>query len=131
MIGTLNALLYSQLPTEILQEHHLKGHTQDYPLIVIPEWKKINKELQNELIEYVQQGGNLLVIGPETVKLFENQLGVKLSTTTKPISNWGFNNLLTYIKPPCAHLNLWPIHKLLEPGFREVMFVMPKDLSPL
>jgi hypothetical protein len=98
MISTLNALLYSQLSTEILQEHHLKGHTKDYPLIVIPEWKKINKQLQEELIEYVQEGGNLLVIGSETVKLFENQLGVKLSPTTKPIANWGFSNLLTGIK---------------------------------
>lgn len=98
MIGTLNALLYSQLPTEILQEHHLKGHTKAYPLIVIPEWKKINKQLQEELIEYVQEGGNLLVIGTETVKLFENQLGVKLSITTKPIGNWGFANLLTGTK---------------------------------
>lgn len=98
MIGTLNALLYSQLSTEILQEHHLKGNTKDYPLIVIPEWKKINKELQNELIEYVQEGGNLLLIGPETVKLFENQLGVKLSMTTRPIPNWGFSNLLTGTK---------------------------------
>lgn len=98
MIGTLNALLYSQLSTEILQEHHLKGHTKDYPLIVIPEWKKINKELQNELIDYVQEGGNLLVIGPETIKLFESQLGVKLSMTTKSIPHWGFSNLLTGTK---------------------------------
>jgi len=98
MIGTLNALLYSQLPTEILQEHHLKGHTQDYPLIVIPEWKKIDKLLRLELIEYVQQGGNLVVIGPETVKLFENELGVKLSSETKTIPFWGFNNLLTGTK---------------------------------
>lgn len=95
MIGTLNALLYSQLPTEILQEHHLRGQTQNYPLIVIPEWKKIEVSLRDELVEYVRQGGNLLVIGPETVKLFENQLGVKLSSSTKTISNWGFGELLT------------------------------------
>lgn len=98
MIGTLNALLYSQLPTEILQEHHLKGRTQSYPLIVVPEWKIIDKTLQDELIEYVRQGGNLLVIGSETVKLFESQLGVQLGTSTQTISNWGFDQLLTGTK---------------------------------
>jgi len=98
MIGTLNALLYSQLPTEILQEHHLKGRTQAYPLIVVPEWKIIDKTLQDELIEYVRQGGNLLVIGSETVKLFEVPLGVRLGASTKTISNWGFDQLLTGTK---------------------------------
>lgn len=98
MIGVLNSLLYNQLPTEILQEHHLKGHTNDYPLIVIPEWKKINKQLQEELVEYVNQGGNLLVIGPETVKLFETQLSVRLDKSTKSIANWGFDNSLTGTK---------------------------------
>ncbi|MEZ4900450.1 MAG: hypothetical protein R2822_01085 [Spirosomataceae bacterium] len=98
MIGILNALLYSQLSTEILQEHHLKGHTKDYPLIVVPEWKKIDELLRRELVEYVQQGGNLMVIGPETVKLFENELGVTMSSATKTIPFWGFNKLLTGTK---------------------------------
>ncbi|MFN3382623.1 MAG: hypothetical protein ACK41O_24415, partial [Runella zeae] len=98
MIGVLNALLYSQFSTEILQEHHLKGHTKEYPLIVIPEWKKINADLHKELIEYVQQGGNLLVIGAQTVKMFEPQLGVRLSPPTQVIPNWGFGNLLTGTK---------------------------------
>jgi alpha-L-fucosidase len=98
MIGVLNALLYSQLPTEILQEHHLKDRTKDYPLIVIPEWKKIDEELQNELVDYVRQGGNLLVIGSETVKIFENELGVKLNPTTQTLPFWGFDNMITGTK---------------------------------
>jgi len=98
MIGVLNALLYSQLPTEILQEHHLKGRTKEYPLIVIPEWKKIDQQLRAELVEYVQQGGNLLVIGSETVKIFEKELGVKLNPTTQSIPFWGFDNLISGTK---------------------------------
>lgn len=98
MIGVLNALLYSQLPTEILQEHHLKGRTKEYPLIVIPEWKKIDEQLRAELVEYVQQGGNLLVIGSETVKIFEKELGVKLNPTTQSIPFWGFDNLISGTK---------------------------------
>lgn len=98
MIGVLNALLYSQLPTEILQEHHLKGRTKEYPLIVIPEWKKIDEQLRAELVEYVQQGGNLLVIGSETVKIFEKELGVKLNPITQSIPFWGFDNLISGTK---------------------------------
>ncbi|MFN8349782.1 MAG: alpha-L-fucosidase [Spirosomataceae bacterium] len=107
MIGVLNALLYNQLPTEILQEHHLKGKTGQYPLIVVPEWKKIDEELRNELADYVRQGGNLLVIGSETVKIFENELGVKLNPTTQSIPFWGFDNLITGTKAmyrPFEHL---------------------------
>jgi len=98
MIGTLNALLYSQLPTEIVQEHHLLGHTKEYPVIVVPEWKKINEQLRNELVEYARQGGNLVVIGSETVKIFEKELGVTLSPTTQTIPFWGFDNLITGTK---------------------------------
>lgn len=98
MIGTLNALLYSQLPTEILHEHHLLGHTAEYPAIVIPEWKKINEPLQNELIEYARQGGNLVIIGSETVKLFEKELGVSLHSITRSIPFWGFDNFITGTK---------------------------------
>jgi hypothetical protein len=98
MIGVLNALLYSQLPTEIVQEHHLKGKTKEYPLIVIPEWKKIDEQLRIELVDYVRQGGDLLVIGSETVKIFENELGVKLNSITQSIPFWGFDNLITGTK---------------------------------
>ncbi|WP_428654073.1 hypothetical protein [Runella sp.] len=108
MIGILNALLYSQLPTEILQEHHLIGHTKNYPMIVIPEWKKINETLRNELLEYVQQGGNLVVIGAETVKIFENELGVKLNPTTHTIPFWGFDNFITGTKATYRPFKLLP-----------------------
>ena len=98
MIGILNALLYSQLPTEILQEHHLKGKTDAYPLIVIPEWEKINEDLRKELTQYVRKGGNLLIIGSEAVKIFENELGVTLNPTTQSIPFWGFDQLITGTK---------------------------------
>ncbi|AEI48209.1 alpha-L-fucosidase [Runella slithyformis] len=108
MIGTLNALLYSQLPTEILQEHHLLGHTKEYPVIIIPEWKKLNEQLRNELVDYARQGGNLIVIGSETVKLFEKELGVTLHSTTHSIPFWGFDHLITGTKATYRPFQLLP-----------------------
>jgi len=74
--GVLNGLLDSQYSVEILAEHHLTGRMRDYPLIVIPEWDYLGKEFQVELLAYVNQGGNLLLIGPQAAALFVKQLGV-------------------------------------------------------
>lgn len=93
--GTMNALLYSQLPTEILMEHHLHGRMQQYPLIVIPGWVKLEEAFRQELLQYVRDGGNLLVLGLETVKLFENELGVRLTEQPKPAPYVGVGNELT------------------------------------
>ncbi|MBO0932918.1 hypothetical protein [Fibrella aquatilis] len=76
LLGTLNALLYSQLPTEVLMEHHLHGRMAQYPLIVVPEWPTLADTFRTELVQYVREGGNLLVMGHETVRLFERELGV-------------------------------------------------------
>jgi len=75
--ATLYSLLDNQLPVEILMEHHIKGKTSQYPLIVIPECQSIEPELLSELKSYVQNGGNLLVIGSETAKIFKDELGIE------------------------------------------------------
>lgn len=74
--ATLYALLDNQYPVEVLMEHHLKGKTKQYPMIVIPECNSIAPALLTELKEYVQDGGKLLIIGTETAKLFSQELGL-------------------------------------------------------
>ncbi|TAE41404.1 MAG: hypothetical protein EAZ70_01550 [Runella slithyformis] len=93
--ATLNLLIYNQYPTEILMEHHLRGRMQQYPLIVIPEWEKLAEDFRQELLQYVQKGGNLLVIGTKTVPLFEKELGVKLGEIKKIDTHFGYGNVLT------------------------------------
>ena len=75
--ATLYALLDNQFPVEILMEHHLKGRASQYPLIVIPECKSIDNDLLSELKTYIQEGGNLLVIGTETAQVFKDELGIE------------------------------------------------------
>lgn len=76
--GVLNALLESQQSVEVVGEHQLTGRMSEYPLIVIPEWNYLEPQFKQELVGYVKAGGNVLVIGPKTAALFQNELGVIL-----------------------------------------------------
>lgn len=78
--GALNMVLDGQYPAEILMEHHLMGKMEQYPLIVIPECDFMEPSFKSELDNYVKKGGNLLIIGIETAKLFEKELGIKSMT---------------------------------------------------
>ncbi|MDZ7606549.1 MAG: hypothetical protein U5K79_13390 [Cyclobacteriaceae bacterium] len=81
--GALYALLDAQHSVEIVMEHNLLGNTKKYPLIVVPECKEIEPILLAELKEYVETGGNLLIIGAETTGLFSAELGI-LSAEVMP-----------------------------------------------
>jgi hypothetical protein len=48
-----------------------------YPLIIIPECDYLESSFIEELRKYISAGGHLLVLGTETAKLFENELGIK------------------------------------------------------
>jgi hypothetical protein len=85
-IGYLDILLDNQLPVEVLMEHHLRGKTSKYPLIVISEFDYIDPDLLIELNEYVQNDGNLLLIGTETTSLFAEDLGIE-SSKIKSVTN--------------------------------------------
>lgn len=74
--GILQCLLDSQTATDIVFEHTLKKNIDDYPLIVFPEWEFITPEFRSFLLDYVKNGGNLLVIGPKAAALFGDVLGV-------------------------------------------------------
>jgi alpha-L-fucosidase len=76
--GTLQALLDSQYSVEIKMEHQLQGHMNDFPVIINPGWSSFKPGFREELLEYVKNGGNLLVIGTQAVVNFENELGVKI-----------------------------------------------------
>lgn len=75
--GALNLVLDGQQSVEILMEHHLKGKMNQYPLIVIPECDYLEASFLEELKNYAADGGNLLIIGNETAKMFKKELGIK------------------------------------------------------
>ncbi len=79
--GTLQALLECQLSVEVLGEHNLAGRMPEYPLIVLPECTYLDPPFKQELVNYVQAGGSLLLVGPQTASLFQPELG---NPTQKP-----------------------------------------------
>lgn len=76
--GTLEALVEAQQCVELLGEHHLDGRLREYPLVIIPEWEYIDPRFKKELLNYVREGGDLLLVGPQTAALFVEELGVSL-----------------------------------------------------
>jgi hypothetical protein len=78
MSGALQALLESQQVVNLVGEHHLTGHTADYPLIIVPEWDFLESQFKEELIAYVKDGGSLLLIGPGAAAMFQAELDVTL-----------------------------------------------------
>lgn len=83
LAGMLNTLLDNQYPVEILMEHHLSGKMDQYPLIVIPECDFIKASFMDELRSYLQNGGNILVIGTQAAGIFAPELGIGASSTSE------------------------------------------------
>ncbi len=76
--GVLQSLLNSQTVVDIRTEDNLPEQLDEYPLLIYPEWKTIEPELKDMLLGYVKRGGSLLLIGPRTAALFEDELKVDL-----------------------------------------------------
>jgi hypothetical protein len=95
--GVLNALLESQYSVEIAMEHHLAGRMDAYPLIVVPEWAYLDPAFKEELLTYVEGGGNLLLVGPESAALFEDVLPIQWTgEIDDPVRQWlGYGDWLT------------------------------------
>lgn len=79
--GTLQALLESQHVVDVVSEHHLAGRMNEYPLIVVAECDYLEPSFKSNLVDYVQKGGNLLIMGPQAAGLFASDLGVTLSNS--------------------------------------------------
>jgi hypothetical protein len=82
--GTLQALLEGQQSVEVVGEHQLAGRLAEYPVIVVPEWDYLEPQFKKDLVAYVKAGGHLLLIGPKTAALFQDELGAKLEGEVKP-----------------------------------------------
>jgi hypothetical protein len=79
--GTLQALLESQQVVDVVSEHQLRGRMSDYPLIVITECNYLQPAFKRDVVDYVKNGGKLLIVGPQAASLFASQLGVTLGQT--------------------------------------------------
>lgn len=76
--GTLHALLESGYSVDVLAEHHLETTLDHYPVVVLPEVHTLAPAFRDKLIDYVRNGGSLLLVGAESARIFEDVLGVTL-----------------------------------------------------
>jgi hypothetical protein len=74
--GALHALLNLHYSVDIMAEHQLQPRLKEFPLVIIPDSHKLTGEFRKALMEYVEQGGNLLLLGEKCARLFEPALGV-------------------------------------------------------
>lgn len=74
---TLNMLLDGRQSVEVLMDHYLKDHINDYPLVILPEWADIGSEMKTLVLDYVNNGGNLLITGVDASLAFGNETDVK------------------------------------------------------
>lgn len=73
--NALTDLLQAQQSVQIVSEHHLAGQMKRWPLIVVPGCDYLEPAFRDELAAYVKGGGQLLLIGAGSAKLFTNELG--------------------------------------------------------
>lgn len=71
-------LLDCQISTEIKKTHQLEDSLGAYGLLVLPDCEKLEPALLERLIQYVKEGGSLLVSGPHAVRHFAALTGVKV-----------------------------------------------------
>jgi hypothetical protein len=83
--GALHALLESHYSVDIVAEHQLQPRLQEYPLVVIPDAYKLADDFKRSLLFYVKQGGNLLLLGEKSARLFRGQLGVNFDGEPKQL----------------------------------------------
>lgn len=86
LIGAMHGMLEAHYSVDILPEHRLVGHLHEYPLVVLPDFDRFAPELLKALPDYVRQGGRVLAMGPQSARLIEPLLGVKLEGEPQTVS---------------------------------------------
>lgn len=77
MSNILSMLLDGKQSVEVLMDHHLKKSINKYPLVILPEWANVGDEMKKLALQYVENGGNLLIMGVEATRAFAPELGIQ------------------------------------------------------
>ena len=82
--GMLHALLELHYSCDVVAEHQLLPCLKEYPYVVIPDGYAIRPEVRDELLNYVREGGSLLIADGATALLFADALGVEMQPEPQP-----------------------------------------------
>ncbi|MCB0722821.1 MAG: hypothetical protein KDC42_10995 [Ignavibacteriae bacterium] len=73
--GINSLMLDAGLSCSFIMDHRI-DELNSYPFVILPEADVISPEYKQKFMNYVYNGGTLLVIGKEAVNTFKNDLGV-------------------------------------------------------
>lgn len=73
LIGTLDCILDAQYTLNIILDYQMDS-IKNHDMVVVPEWKSISEDKKTKLMEYAQNGGNLIIIGAELCSQYGEML---------------------------------------------------------
>jgi hypothetical protein len=106
--------------------HTLMKKLDQYRAVVIPEWEIIEPELKNNLLGYVKNGGNLLVIGAKATKQFDEITGVKeKSAAAKSTYYLGYKDQMAHFYSDYRPVDLTPEARLFALMYKQTDLRFP------
>ncbi len=121
--GVTMCLLDKQYSVQVLQEHHLQGHLNEFPVIVIPGWRELEASFKKELLDYARNGGNLLLTGPGAIEYFQEETGLTyLKENQESFLNLGYQNRMSTLKAPWGEVKLPENSKIIGGFYRNQDF---------
>lgn len=76
--GWVDLLVENQIPTDVIPDWRLAELAASYACIIVPEWPDIGHEATQILLDYLRDGGRLLIAGAENAHRFIECLQVEL-----------------------------------------------------
>ena len=77
LFGALACLIENHYHFDFLDEQMLVQRMAEFPVVIVPEQSEISKALCRSLMDYVREGGRLLVVGNDAARNFGPILGVR------------------------------------------------------
>lgn len=75
LIGMINCILDAQFTLNVILEYQIDS-IKNYDAVIIPEWEYVNDDLKDKLLDYVKNGGNILVAGSKICMQLGKRLGL-------------------------------------------------------
>lgn len=132
--GVMNIFLNNSHSVDFILSHQSEKFSQ-YPVLVLANMKVIEPELKIALIQYVENGGKLILAGPDTLRLFENELSVSVGSNGEKGANFNLcvkhdggvtdiRSSYVYVKPIKAEVKAYAVNGeyLPEPENIPVVF---------
>lgn len=66
----MKIVMDNQQSADVLMQYQLKEKLASYPVVIVPEWNNLGKNVMRQLLSYVNNGGNIIVEGADAVKPF-------------------------------------------------------------